>query len=244
MQSSPTILLVLVCGFFVLMLGMMTIAVFFMRKETALKAKIARSLGLTPAADAQPLLQRVAYVNGSSPDLYRLEHVFQRHDAQGGDIYLFSLHRRDIKAPTFSQPSGSSKIRYFPIEVSALAFVSPSWQLPRFTALPRLSGGALADISNDLSEAAANIKQEVVKFPHILNLDVDYIITTPEAPASLASLPDGFWQALEDNPNLRLHAGADMLTLSYPNANYRTPDEDKMKQLYKIGMQLARGLQK
>jgi hypothetical protein len=136
---------------------------FFIRKESAVKAKIAQALGLTPAADTQPLLQRVAYVNGiNRPDMYRLEHVFQHHHAKGGDMYMFSLHRRDIKTRTFSQPSGSSKIHYFPLELSALAFVSPSWQLPRFNASPRLSGGKLAEIGNNLSESAANIKKEIL----------------------------------------------------------------------------------
>ena len=243
MQSSPTILLTVVCGFFLLLLGMVAFAVVFMRKESAAKAKIAQSLGLTPSADTQALLQRVAYVNGiNHPEMYRLEHVFHRHHAQGGDMYLFSLHRRDIKARTLSQPSGSSKIHYFPLELSALAFVSPTWKLPRLNALPRLSGGKLAEIGNNLSEMAANLQNEVVNFPHILNLDERYLIATPETPASQARLPDGFWRVLTSNPNLCLHTGGDTLTLSYADSNARTPNQEKMQQLYKIGMQLAREL--
>lgn len=243
MQSSPTILLAVVCGFFLILLGMVAFAVFFIRKESAGKAKIAQSLGLTPVTDSQLLLQRVAYLNGiSRPEMYRLEHVFQRHHTSGGDVYLFSLHRRDVKARTLSQPSGSSKIHYFPLELSALAFTSPSWQLPRFTAMPRLSGGKLAEIGNKLSEAVADIKMDVIEFPHIPNLDERYLIATPETPASQVNPPDGLLRALAANPNLRLHVGGDTLTLSYADSNSQTPDEEKMKQLYKIGMQLAREL--
>ncbi len=244
MQSSPTILLAVVCGFFLLLLGMVAFAVYFIRKESANKAKIAQSLGLTPATDSQPLLQRVAYVNGiNRPEMYRLEHVHQHHHASGGDVYLFSLHRRDTKSRTLNNPSHSSKIHYFPLELNVLAFVSPSWQLPRFTATPRLSGGGkLAEIGNSLAEAAADIKMEAVKFQHIPNLDDRYLIATPETPASQVNPPDGFLRALAACPNLRLRAGGDTLTLSYADSNSQTPDEEKMKQLYKIGMQLAREL--
>lgn len=137
MQSSPTILFAVVCVFFLLLLGMAAFAVFFIRKESANKAKIAQSLGLTPAADTQPLLQKVAYVNGiNRPGLYRLEHVFQRHHAAGGDMYLFSLHRsyfNEAGVNRGKRPTGSHQKT---LEVSALAFISPSWKLPRITAIP------------------------------------------------------------------------------------------------------------
>ncbi len=246
MQSSPTILLSVVCGFFLLLLGMVAFAVFFIRKESAEKAKIAQSLGLAPVKDTQPLLQKVAYVNGiNRSGLYRLEHVFHRHHASGGDVFLFSLHRSYFNEQGVNRgnrPTGSHKMT---LEASVIAFVSSSWRLPRFIASPRLGGdGKLANIGNILAEAAVEIKHEIVKFPHIAKLDEHYLIATPETPTSQVNLPDSFWRTLADYPNLRLHIGGDILTLSYANSNSQTPDEEKMKQLYKIGLQLAQELQK
>lgn len=242
MQSSPLILIAIVCGFFLILLGMVAFAVYVTRKESAQKAKIAQALGLAPVKDVQLLLQKVSYVNDvNHPEMYRLEHVYHHHHASGGDVYLFSLHRRDIRGRTVSQTSGSSKIHYFPLELSAIAFISPSWHLPRLNASPRLNGGKLAEIGNSLSEAALDIKQEIIKYPHIPNLDVQYLIGTLDTPSQV-NLPDGFLHILAVNPNLRLHVGGDTLTLSYNDSNTKTPDEEKMKQLYKVGMQLAREL--
>ena len=246
MQSSPTILIAVICGFFLILAGMATIVVFFVRKESASKAKIAQSLGLTPLEDIQPLLQRVAYVNGiNRPSLYRLEHVYHRHHASGGEVYLFSLHRSYFNEQGVSRgnrPTGSHKIT---LESSALGFVSSSWQLPRFIALPRLGGdGKLASIGNNLAEAAMEIKHDVIKFPLIANLDERYSIATLEqSSASQGSFPDGFWRVLAGYPNLRLHVGGDMMTLSYANSNAQTPNEEKMKELYKIGIRLSQELQ-
>ncbi|MFA4943994.1 MAG: hypothetical protein WC789_04755 [Lentisphaeria bacterium] len=244
MQSNPIILIAVVCGFFLLLLGMIVFVVLFIRKESAEKAKIAQSLGLTPAADTQQLLQKVASVNGiTSSGLYRLEQVFHRHHDSGEDVYLFSLHRSYFNEQGVNRgkrPTGSHKMT---LEASVLAFISSSWKLPRFVALPRLGGdGKLADIGNSLSEAAAEIKQEVVKFPHIPNLDEQYLIATPETPASQVNPPERFLRVLTAHPNLRLHAGGDTITLSYANSNSQIPDEEKMKHLYKIGMQLAQEL--
>jgi hypothetical protein len=240
MQSSPTIVIVIICGFFLILLGMVVFAVYVIRKESAQKAKIAQALGFAPVNDTQLILQKVAQVNDiHHPEMYRLEHVYHHNHASGGDVYLFSLHRRDIKAPTLSQPSGSSRIHYFPLELSAIAFVTPSWNLPRFNASPRLSGGKLAEIGNSISEAALDIKHEIIKFPHIPTLDAHYLIGTLETPSQV-NLPDGFLRVLAANPNLRLHAGGDTFTLSYGDSNSKTPDVEKMMQLYKIGMQLAR----
>jgi hypothetical protein len=242
MQSSSTLSIAIICGFFLLLLGMVVFAVYVIRKGSAQNAKIAQALGFTPVTDSQLLLQKVAYVNDiNHPEMYRVENVYHHH-ASGGDVYLFGLHRRDIRGRTFSQPSGSSRIHYFPLELSAIAFVSPSWRLPRFNASPRLSGGKLAEIGNSLSEAALDIKQEIIKFPHIPTLDAHYLIGTLETSTSV-NLPDGFLRVLAASPNLRLHAGGDTLTLSYNDSNSRTPDEERMKRLYKIGMQLARELQ-
>lgn len=242
MPSNPTLSITIICGFFLLLLGMVAFAVYVIRKGSAQQAKIAQALGVAPVADSQLLLQKVAYVNDiHHPEMYRLTNVYQRHHASGGDVYLFSLNRRDIRGRTFSQPSGSSKIHYFPLELSAIAFVSPSWRLPRFNASPRLSGGKLAEIGNSLSEKALDIKQDIIKFPHIPSLDARYLIGTPDTPPQV-SLPDGFLRILAATPNLRLHAGGDTLTLSYDDSNSKTPDEERMKRLYKIGMQLAREL--
>lgn len=245
MQSSPTILLAVVCGFFLLLLGMVAFAIFFIRKESAGKAKVAQSLGLARVTDTQPLLQKVAYVNGiNRPGLYRLEHVFHRHHASDGDVYLFSLHRsyyNEQGVNRGNRPTGSHRMT---LEASALAFTSPSWHLPRFSAMPHLSeNGKLANIGNSLSEAATEIKQEVVKFSHIPNLDECYLIATPEMPASQVNPSDDFLRVLSTHPNLRLHVGGDTLTLSYANSNSQTPDEQKMMELYKIGMQLAEKIQ-
>ena len=244
MQSSPTILLAVVCGFFLILGGMVAIAIFFIRKESTNKAKIAQSLGLTPVTDTQPLLQKVAYVNGiNRSGLYRLEQVFHRRHASGEDVYLFSFHRSYFNEDGVNRgkrPTGSHRTT---LEASTLAFVSPAWRLPRVNASPRLSGGKLAEIGNSLSEAAADIKHEIIKFPHISNLDEQYLIATLETPVSQVDLPDGFLRSLAVSPNLRLHIGGDTLTISYADSSSQTPDEEKMKQLYKIGMELARELQ-
>jgi hypothetical protein len=242
MQSSPAILFAFICGFFLLLLGMVAFVVYVMRKELANKEKIARALGFAPVKDSQRLLQKVANVNDiHHPEMYRLEQVYHQSHASGRDEYLFSLHRRDIKSSTISQPSGSSRIHYFPLELSAMAFVSPSWHLPCFNASPRLSGGKLAEIGNRITESALDIKQEIITFPRIPTLDEHYLMGTLETPAEV-HLPDGFLRVLAASPNLRLHAGGDTLTLSYDDSNSNTPDEEKMRQLYKIGLQLAREL--
>ena len=75
---------------------------------------------------------------------------------------------------------------------------------------------------------------EIVKFPHIPNLDERYLITTLETPASQVNPPDGFLRSLAASPNLRLHLGGDTLTISYADSNSSTPDEEKVKLLYKI----------
>ncbi len=225
--------------------GMVAFAIFFIRKEAANKAKIAQSLGLTPVTDTQPLLQKIAYVNGiNRSGLYRLEQVFHHRHASGEDAYMFSLRRSNFNEKGVNRgnrPTGSHQMT---LEASALAFVSPAWRLPRFSTLPRLSGGKLAEIGNNLSETAANIKYEVVNFPHIPNLDERYLIITSEPLASQVNLPDGFLRVLASNPNLRLHAGGDILTLSYADSNSQTPGEEKMKRLYKIGMELAQELER
>jgi hypothetical protein len=241
MQSSPVILLAVVCGFFVIIGAMVALVIFTTRKENARKGQVAQALGCTPTADSQSLLERIAYVNGiQHPEMYRLTHVFQR-SAPGGTVYLFDFHRRDIRNGPRRDGSRSSKIHYHPLEADALAFVSPAWKLPRFTASSRISGGGkLAELGNRISEATLEIKQDVVKFPQIHNLDEMYLIATAESPSSQFNLPDAFLRVLAGNPNLKLHAGGDTLTLSHANNTTQPPNEEAMKQLYSVAVQLAR----
>ena len=243
MQSSPTILFAVICGFFAIILMMVAFAVYFIRKENAKKEKMAKALGFTLVTDTAPLLERVARVNGiTRPELYRVEGVYQRHTS-GGDVYMFGFHRRDIKNRTLNNKNGSSKIHYHPLETDVLAFISPAWNLPHFTAVPRISGGKLGTIANNIIESMADIKMEAVKFQHIPNLDERYLIVTSEYPAKQANLPDAFLRTLASNPNLKLHTGGDTLTISHANSVTQPPDEESMKRLYKIGAQLARDIQ-
>jgi len=192
MQSSPTILITIICCFFLILLGMAAFGVYVMRNASAQMDKIAESLGLAPVKDSQQLLQKVAYINDiKHPEMYRLENVYHHHHASGGDVYLFGLHRREIRGRTLSQPSGSSKIHYFVLELSVIAFVNPAWQLPRFNASPLLIGGKLAEVGNIISAATLDIKQEIIKFPHIPALDTQYLIGTLETPAHV-NLTEGF----------------------------------------------------
>ena len=245
MQSSPTILFAVICGFFLIVIAMIAVVVMVSRNENAKAEKTAKALGMLPVTDHQPFLEKVAYVNGiTRPDLYRLTHVFQRHTSSGGDVYMFNFHRRDIKSPTLGNKSRSSKIHYHPLELNALAFVSPLWHLPRFQAMPRLEGeGVLVNLANKAAENLADIKFDVIKFQHIPNLADRYIMSTPETPASQINPPDEFLRVLAANPNLRLQAGGDTMTISYLNSRTQPPDEERMKALYKIGLQLAKDIQ-
>jgi hypothetical protein len=156
---------------------------------------------------------------------------------------MFGFHRRDIKNPTINNKSRSSKIHYHPLETDVLAFISPTWNLPLFAAMPRLSGdGKLAALANQVAEAAVDIKMDVAKFQHIPNLDERYLITTSDYAATRISLPDAFLHSLASHPNLKLHTGGDTLTISYANSTTQPPTGESMKLLYKIGAQLARDI--
>lgn len=113
-----------------------------------------------------------------------------------------------------------------------------------FKATPRLGGrGTLAGMANRLAEAALN-DRDVIKFPHILNLDDQYLIATPEAPASSVTLPDGLLRVLAGlYPNLQLNAGGNTLVLAYTNTVTNPPDEQRMTALYNIGLQLVREIE-
>ena len=243
MQSSPTILIAVVCVFLLIILMMVAFVIVAAGKGKARHDTLAKALGLSLLEDTLTLLNRVTYVNNiTRPELYRVENVYSRHSSSG-DVYMFGFHRRDIKGPTVSNKSRSSKIHYHPLETDVLAFVSSTWNLPHFAASPRLSGeGKLTAIANQITEAAAGIKMEVVKFQHIPNLDDRYLISTSDFSASRISLPDAFLRTLSANPNLTLHTGGDTLTISYANSASQPPDAEKMKQLYKIGVQMARDI--
>jgi hypothetical protein len=244
MQSNPTILIAVVCVFFLILLLMVAVVVAAAQKSKAKNDTIAKALGLSPLEDTNSLLERVAHINGiTRPELYRVESVYARFSSSG-DVYMFGFHRRDVKkGHTVGSKNHSSKIHYHPLETDVLAFVSPTWNLPYFSATPRMNGeGKLAAIANQITEAAASIKMEVVKFQHIPNLDDRYLISTSDFSASRISLPDAFLHTLSTYPNLTLHIGGDTLTLSYANSASKPPDEDRMKQLYKIGAQLARDI--
>jgi hypothetical protein len=123
-----------------------------------------------------------------------------------------------------------------------LAFTSPAWKLPLFNALPRLAGGGvMAKMGNTLAEKGMDIRHEIIRFPHIPKLDEQYLISTPDIPPSSVRPTDGFLRILAVHPQLILYAGGDTLTISFAG-NTESPSEEKMKQLYRIGMELAREL--
>ena len=241
MQSSPVILLAVVCGFFLIILAMVAFVIYAARKEAEKKTKVAQALGLRSTQDFQQLFQRLIFLNDiTRPEVYRLESVFHRHDAQGGDVYLFSLL---FRSRTRSNGGGRSR-RSHTLEDDALAFISPAFNLPRFKVLPRLGGeGKFVDLANNLAGSAMEIKHDLIKFPHIPKLDDNYFIATPEVPASQVRLPDGFLRILASHPNLKLNAGGDAMTISYVNVEGNLPDEQKMMALYKVGIQLTREIQ-
>ncbi len=244
MQSSPIILIVVVCVFLLIILMMVAFVIVTAGKGKARHDTLAKTLGLSLLEDTLTLLNRVAYVNNiTRPELYRVENVYSRHSSSG-DVYMFGFHRRDVKkGQTVGSKNHSSKIHYHPLETDVLAFVLSTWNLPHFAASPRVGGeGKLTAIANQITEAAAGIKMEVVKFQHIPNLDDRYLISTSDFSASRISLPDAFLRTLSANPNLTLHTGGDTLTISYANSASQPPDAEKMKQLYKIGVQMARDI--
>ncbi len=77
------------------------------------------------------------------------------------------------------------------------------------------------------------------QIPHILHLDERYLIAALDIHPTQVRPSHGFFRAPALHPNLQFNMGGDTLTLSYANSNSQTPDEEKMKQLYKIGLELA-----
>ncbi|MBK8823078.1 MAG: hypothetical protein IPN58_10835 [Anaerolineales bacterium] len=97
MQSSPTILIAVVCVFFLIILMMVAFVIVAAGKGKARHEALAKALGLSLLEDTLTLLNRVAYVNNiTRPELYRVENVYSRHSSSG-DVYMFGFHRRDIK---------------------------------------------------------------------------------------------------------------------------------------------------
>ena len=241
MESNPALSLTIICGFFAVFAGMIALVIFIAQKDKAKRDKFAQAHGFTEVKDSSALLERVAYVNGITRlDLYRLFQVYRRTSTSGGEVYLFNLLRHDVRRGHRAGGGHSSRTHTHPLETEAFAFVTPSWHLPIFTAMPRLQGGLLANMGNRLAEMAADIKMDVVKFPHLPEIDEKYLIAAPD---NSLTLPDAFLQALASYPNLHFHAGGDTLTLSYSNSTTQSPDVEQLEKLYKIGLQLAKVIQ-
>ncbi len=241
MQSNPTILIAVVCGFLAIMLGMVALVIYSARKSNAQYAQVAQALGLKPLENTDELFQKVAFVRDIRADeSHSLTQVFCHTHASGVKTCMYNL---SFKSHSRTGSGSGRRTSYRPLESNVLAFISPAWKLPRFQAFPRLSGsGTLAKLGNTLAEKAMDIKHELIQFPHIHNLDERYILTTLDLPASQTQPPDGFLRVLASHTNLNLHMGGDTLTISYVKGSTDGLSEDNMKQLYQIGMALAREL--
>ncbi len=241
MQSNPTILIAVVCGFLAILLGMVALVIYSARKSNAQYAQVAQVLGFKPLENTDELYQKVAFVRDfRADDEHHLTQAFCHTHAFGVKTCMYNLSFRSHSRT--GSGSGRKSI-YQPLESNALAFISPAWKLPRFQAFPRFSGnGAMTKFANTMAEKAMDIKHELIQFPHIPNLDERYILTTLDLPASQVQPPDGFLRVLASDPNLNLHMGGDTLTISYVKGRTDGLSVDNMKQLYQIGMALAREL--
>ena len=241
MQSSPAILLAVLCGFVLILAAMVAVVVVVSRKENEAYARVAKSLGFAPLENTGELMQRIAFLREIQPEPHhRLTQVYCRIHASGAKTCMYNL---SFRARARMEGNSGRKAMYQPLETNALAFISPAWKLPRFNALPRLTGnGMMAKMGNSLAEKAMDIKHELITFQHIPNLDERYLLSTPEIPPSHVRPSDEFLRVLASHPNLNLYAGGDTLTLTFAGDHSGLPDEEKMKRLYKIGMALARAL--
>ncbi len=241
MQSNATILISVVCGFLAIMLGMVTLVIYSARKSNAQYAQVAQTLGFKPLENTDELYQKVAFVRDfRADDEHHLTQVFCRDHAFDVKTCMYNL---SFRSQSRTGSGSGRKSIYRPLESNALAFISPAWKLPRFQAFSRFSGnGAMSKFANSMAEKAMDIKHELIQFPHIPNLDERYILTTLDLPASQLQPPDGFLRVLASHPDLNLHMGGDTLTLSYVADSNNGVSEDKMKQLYQIGMALTREL--
>ncbi|MFN8382290.1 MAG: hypothetical protein U0V02_10140 [Anaerolineales bacterium] len=239
MQSNPIILFTVIVIFGLIVLGMIALVVSFARNSTKKKEKIAKALGLSITDDTNKLLGRVLHINGySNTGIYLLSEVFYRRHAQGGEVYYFDLLSHSLA----HAGNGKRKSSFHTTEASVLGFVSPMWNLPLFKTFPKLGDGKVSELGNKAAEAALDIKFELIKSPHIPNLDELYLISTPASSAEQIHLPDGFLRALASHPGLNIHVGGDTMTISYYDMS-ASPNEQKMLTLYKIGLKLARELQ-
>jgi hypothetical protein len=243
MQSNAMVLIAVICGFFLIMLGMVAFVVYASRKENEKYTRIAQALGFAPLENADEVLRKVAFLRDLRMDgHHRLTHVYCRAHASGARTCMYNL---SFRTRSRSESGSGRKATYHPLEMNALAFISPACDLPRFNALPRLSGsGAMAKLGNSIAEKTMDIKHEVIKFQHIPNLDQRYLISTSEPLPANVRPPDGFLRVLAAHPNLNVYAGGDTLTLSFVGDNAGLPDVERMKQLYKIGVELAREVAK
>jgi hypothetical protein len=241
MQSNAIVLIAVICGFFLILLAMVAFVVYTSRKENEQYTRIAQALGFAPIENIDEITQKVAYVRDLNMDKHhRLTNVYCRTHASGAKTYLYNL---SFRSRSRSASGFGKKTTYHPLESNVLAFISPVWNLPRFNAFPRLSGsGTMAKLGNSIVEKAMDIKHEIIRFPHIPKLDEQYLISTLDIPPSNVRPSDGFLRTLAIYPQLNLHAGGNTLTISFTGDGTESPSEEKMKQLYRIGMKLAREL--
>lgn len=240
-MSSNILGPLILIGFFVILFAMVAFVVYAVRKETAQKEKFAAELGFSGAAETPELLERIAYVNGRNrPGLLHLTHVFRRQSA-AGEIYMFSLHRRNFDEHGIRRGKRSSRSHYSPLETNVFAFISPTWQLPQLVATPRLEGsGKLVAMANQIADSFVEANMNRLQFPQIPGLDEKYILATQNPDPAQVIFSDAFLILLASNPNLSLHTGRDTLTISYAKSITNPPDDERLRQLYKLGIQFAR----
>jgi hypothetical protein len=240
MQSNAIIFIAIICGFFLVLLALVAFVVYDSRKENEQYKRIAHALEFVPLENTDELLQKVAFVRGLQTNgHHRLTHVYCCTHTSGAKTFMYNL---SFRSHSRAASGAGRKTSYYPLETNALAFISPAWKLPRFNAFPRLRGsGTMAKLGNAVAEKAMGIKHETIKFPHIPKLEDQYLISTPEIPPSHMRPTDGFLSVLAVHPNLNLYVGDDTLTISFAGST-EFPSEEKMKQLYKIGVELAREL--
>lgn len=205
-------------------------------------ARIAQSLGLAKQENTDKLMNKIIIQRNIAPEPHHhLAQVYCRTHRSGAQTYMYSLFFRVNKDDSIDK-----NVLYQPIETNALAFIFPSWKLHFISCRPRLNRSEIISNSgNNFARKPADIVYEQIRFPHILGLDEKYETTTPELPPRLVRPSDGFLRTLALHPGITLFTGGDMLTLSYADWNKELsgfPNEEKVKQLYKIGLELAREL--
>lgn len=237
----PSPILLILLGFFALLAAMVALVLRAARKELAQKQRIAKELGFTPMADNDETLRaHLAAVRGRQrPGLLQLTHVFHRQEALG-ELWLYSLHRRNFDEEGVRRGNRPSKSHYTPLELSAVAVVARGWNWPRCVATPRLIGqGPLTGFANRMAETLVEANARHLDFPDIFGLDEYYFVACYE---KVPDLPEEFLHALAAAPGLILHLGGDTLTLSWANARTQTPDAARMRQLLEHALRFARTL--